>query len=93
MNTQEHATLDSLLWFRLLLQQRNEGTGLTLPFLIGATQLSTGSMSMDIDAAYRHLASLLTQMRDSTPYTHTLRADQQVSGASLANRSRIRSPR
>jgi hypothetical protein len=61
------------LWFRLLLEQRKKATGLTIPFLVGATRPSAHAPLMDDDAAFRCLACLLTEMRDSTPNPYRVR--------------------
>lgn len=55
------------LWLRLLLEQSKKATGLTIPFLVGSERLSAGAWPIDEGAAFGALASLLTEMRDSTP--------------------------
>lgn len=68
------STNESPLWFRLLREKREvDGkTGLTIPFLIGATQIPLAP-PLDRDEAFRQLADLFTQMRDVTPSAHSVR--------------------
>lgn len=66
------------LWFRLLLKQGKRATGLTIPFLIGATRSSRDAPLMDDDAAFRSLACLLTDMRDSTPNPYRVRVSRCI---------------
>lgn len=65
-------------WLRLLLEQRKKATGLTIPFLIGAARPTADAPLMDQEAAFQALASLLTEMRDSTPLPYRVRIGRCV---------------
>jgi hypothetical protein len=53
------------LWFQLLKLQGEKKTGLTIPFLIGATHsFSTSFPVVDDNLAFDQLSSMLIEMRD-----------------------------
>lgn len=64
----------SLSWLRLLQHQRSRGrTGLTIPFLIGAVGApDQRDSSIEEDAAYGALSSLLLSFRDEVPDAHSV---------------------
>jgi hypothetical protein len=63
----------SSYWLRLLQYQRARGrTGLTVPFLIGASWESTRTDAIDEDTAFCELSSLLLALRDARPTLHSV---------------------